>query len=217
LGRVQTLCRSIVAWWRDVDLLVTPTVTRIPPPVGYLVEGDQKQRTARLAEITPYVTLFNATGQPAISLPLHWTPDGLPVGVQLVAAPGREIARFFEGYDLLLTPTLATPPVRHGSLHAAGAEAAVQALAARLGLGRYVRYGPLVEQAAARAFRFIPFTPIWNVTGQPAANLPLHWTLDGLPVGVQAVARFGDEATLLAFACQIEEAQPWRDRIPPLA
>jgi amidase len=141
----------------------------------------------------------------------------LSINLERLHRAGREIAGFFEGYDLLLTPTLATPPVRHGSLHAAGAEAAVQALAARLGLGRYLRYGPLVEQAAARAFRFIPFTPIWNVTGQPAANLPLHWTPDGLPVGVQAVARFGDEATLLAFAGQIEEARPWRDRIPPLA
>jgi amidase len=90
LGRIHTASRAIVAWWNDVDVLVTPTVARIPPPVGYLVEGDLKQRTSRLAEITPYVTLFNVTGQPAISLPLHWTPDGVPVGVQLVAGPGRE-------------------------------------------------------------------------------------------------------------------------------
>lgn len=90
LARIHTFSRSVVAWWHDVDLLVSPTVARIPPPVGYLVKGDVKQRTTRLAEITPYVTLFNVTGQPAISLPLHWTPDGLPVGVQLVAAPDRE-------------------------------------------------------------------------------------------------------------------------------
>ena len=90
LARIHMFSRSIVAWWHDVDLLVTPTVARIPPPVGHLVEGDLKQRTSRLAEITPYVTLFNVTGQPAISLPLHWTPDGVPIGVQLVAAPDRE-------------------------------------------------------------------------------------------------------------------------------
>jgi amidase len=90
LARIHTFSRSIVAWWHDVDLLVTPTVARIPPPVGHLVEGDLKQRTSRLAEITPFVTLFNVTGQPAISLPLHWTPDGVPIGVQLVSAPDRE-------------------------------------------------------------------------------------------------------------------------------
>ncbi len=90
LGRIHTFSRSIVAWWQGADLLVTPAVARIPPPLGYLVEGDQKQRTSRLAEITPYVTPFNVTGQPAISLPLHWTPEGFPIGVQLVAAPGRE-------------------------------------------------------------------------------------------------------------------------------
>ncbi|HEV2604621.1 MAG TPA: amidase family protein [Microvirga sp.] len=140
----------------------------------------------------------------------------LSINLERLHRAGRQIGEFFEGYDLLLTPTLATLPVAHGSLHAAGAEAALQALAARLGLGRYLRYGPLVEQAAARAFRFIPFTPIWNVTGQPAASLPLHWTEDGLPVGVQAVARFGDEATLLAFAGEVEQAQPWADKRPPL-
>jgi amidase len=87
-------------------------------------------------------------------------------------------------------------------------------LAARLGVGRYLRYGPLLRQAADRAFRFMPFSPIWNITGQPAASLPLHWTPDGLPVGVQAVARFEQEATLFSFAAQMEQARPWSYRFP---
>jgi amidase len=62
---------------------------------------------------------------------------------------------------------------------------------------------------------FIPFSPIWNMTGQPAASLPLHWTPEGLPVGVQAVARFGEETTLLSLAGQLEEARPWVQRVPP--
>ena len=90
----------------------------------------------------------------------------------------------------------------------------LQGLAARLGVGRYLRYGPLLRQAADRAFRFMPFSPIWNITGQPAASLPLHWTPDGLPVGVQVVARFGQEETLLSFAAQIEQARPWSHRLP---
>ncbi len=64
------------------------------------------------------------------------------------------------------------------------------------------------------AFRFMPFSPIWNITGQPAAILPLHWTPDGLPVGVQAVARFGQEATLFSFTAQMEQAYPWSPRVP---
>ena len=126
----------------------------------------------------------------------------------------RQIAVFFETHNLLLTPALASPPVRHGDLHPRGLEAALQGLAARLGVGRYLRYGPLLRQAADRAFRFMPFSPIWNITGQPAASLPLHWTPDGLPVGVQAVARFGQEATLFSFAAQIEQARPWIHRLP---
>jgi amidase len=114
----------------------------------------------------------------------------------------------------LLTPALASPPVRHGELHPRGLEATLQVLAARLGVGRYLRYGPLLRQAAERAFRFMPFSPIWNITGQPAASLPLHWTPDGLPVGVQAVARFGQEDLLFSFAAQMEQARPWSHRLP---
>ncbi len=144
-----------------------------------------------------------------------FTAEELAVALERLRRASRSIAPFFETYDVLLTPTLAKPPLRHGELHPKGVEAALQALAARLPLGRYLRHGPLIEQAAARTFAFIPFTPVWNVTGQPAASLPLHWTPDGLPVGVQAVARFGGEATLFALAAQIEAAAPWARRSPP--
>ncbi|WP_246690602.1 amidase family protein, partial [Microvirga aerophila] len=103
----------------------------------------------------------------------------LSVTLERLHRATRTIAGFFETYDLLLTPALASPPVRHGDLHPRGFEAALQGLAARLGVGRYLRYGPLLRQAADRAFRFMPFSPIWNITGQPAASLPLHWTPDG--------------------------------------
>jgi amidase len=144
-----------------------------------------------------------------------FSAEELAVALERLRRASREIAPFFETFDVLLTPTLAKPPVRHGELHPRGLEAALQSLAARLSLGRYLRYGPLLDQAAERTFAFIPFTPVWNVTGQPAASLPLHWTPDGLPVGVQAVGRFGDEATLFALAAQLEEARPWADRAPP--
>ncbi len=127
----------------------------------------------------------------------------------------RTVAPFFQRYDVLLTPTLARLPVRHGSLAPRGIEAVLHALAARIGAGRLMRIGPFLDQAADRTFAFVPFTPVWNVTGQPAASIPLHWTPDGIPVGVQAVGRFGDEGTLLALARQLEEARPWAGRVPP--
>jgi amidase len=124
----------------------------------------------------------------------------LSIALERLHRATRLIAPFFETYDVLLTPTLAQLPVKHGELHPKGLEAVLQSLVARLGLGGLLRHGPLLEQAAERTFAVIPFTPVWNVTGQPAANLPLRWTAEGLPIGVQAVGRFGEEALLLSLA-----------------
>jgi amidase len=73
-----------------------------------------------------------------------------------------------------------------------------------------------VDAYWTRLFRFIPFTPQQNLSGQPAISLPLHWTDDGLPIGVQFAGRFGDEATLLRLAAQLEQAAPWTHRIAPV-
>jgi amidase len=70
--------------------------------------------------------------------------------------------------------------------------------------------------AFERSFPAGAFTAIFNVTGQPAISLPLHWSDDGLPVGVQLVAPFGREDLLIAIAAQLERAQPWAERTPPV-
>ena len=61
---------------------------------------------------------------------------------------------------------------------------------------------------------FMPYTPLFNVTGQPAISLPLHWNEAGLPIGMQFVSRWGDEATLFRLAAQLEKARPWFERAP---
>ena len=126
----------------------------------------------------------------------------------------REVAAWFEQVDVALTPTLAQPPVPVGSLQPQGLEARMQGVVAKLRLGGLIRRTPLMDEAVQRAFAFIPFTPLYNVTGQPAASLPLHWTPEGLPVGAQLAARFGEEALLFSLAAQLEQARPWAERRP---
>ena len=132
-----------------------------------------------------------------------------------IRALGRQFAGFFARHDLLLTPTLAQPPVAIGALAPRGAEATLIDLAQRLPVGRVLHKLGALHRIAASAWGFAPFTAPFNATGQPACSLPLHWTPDGLPVGVQLVGRFGDEATLLRVASQVERARPWKDRRPP--
>jgi amidase len=82
--------RRMAGWWDDHDLLLTPTLGAPPPELGWFTAAGPKAEEARIVSFIPYTAQFNMTGQPAITLPLHWTPGGLPVGVQLAAAYGRE-------------------------------------------------------------------------------------------------------------------------------
>jgi amidase len=83
---------------------------------------------------------------------------------------------------------------------------------ARLGLME----GAIVE-LASQNLAYVPFTQLANLTGTPAMSVPLYWTADGLPVGVQFIAKFGGETQLLQLASQLEQAQPWMHRRPSLA
>jgi amidase len=125
--------------------------------------------------------------------------------------------RFFVDYDVLLTPTLATPPPEIGELAPTAGEQAQLRLLGRIGSAKLIKAAGLLDQMAKGAFKFTPWTPIYNVTGQPAMSVPLHWTETGLPIGVHFAARFGDEATLLRLAGQLERARPWFDTLPELA
>jgi len=127
----------------------------------------------------------------------------------------RRIAEFFEGYDLLLTPTLSQPPVKIGSLQPADSEKALINLIGSLDAGWLLKAIGIIKPLAAQTYEFIPWTPVFNVTGQPAMSVPLCWNAGGLPVGMHFVGKFGDEATLFSLAGQLEQARPWAEKIPP--
>ena len=93
-----------------------------------------------------------------------------------------------QGWDLLLTPTLAEVP---------------------LPLGTFANNPANPMEPVVRSGQFVPFTPAFNTSGQPAISLPLHWTPEGLPIGVQLVAAYGREDVLIRIAAQLEQVQPW--------
>lgn len=128
----------------------------------------------------------------------------------------REVSRFLEPWDLLLTPTVSTPPPLTGSLQPKPRDAMLLRMLGAFNSGGLVKLAGLLEQAAADAFEFTPWTPVSNATGQPAMSVPLAWSRDGLPIGVHFVARFGDEGTLFRLAGQLERARPWAHRRPVL-
>jgi amidase len=133
----------------------------------------------------------------------------------------RSLAGFHLKYDLLLTPTLAAPPVTHGTGDPSNGEKKLLGFLHGTGvLGVLARLGLLdatVQKIATDNLRYVPFTQLSNLTGTPSMSVPLYWTPDGLPLGVQFVGPFGSEDRLLQLAHQLEEAQPWFDRLPALA
>src|SRR6516162_10799126 len=80
----------------------------------------------------------------------------------------------------------------------------------------YVDQDGDVQTFTERVTEYLSVTPLHNATGTPAISMPLHWTADGLPVGVHFAGRYGEEATLLALAAELETVQPWFDRVPAL-
>src|SRR6202008_746726 len=85
-----TWARQMADWWTDYDLLVTPTVGAPPPELGWFTADGAESEGQRVGSFPPSPPHLNRPARPPVSLPLHWTPAGLPVGVQLVAAFGRE-------------------------------------------------------------------------------------------------------------------------------
>jgi Asp-tRNA(Asn)/Glu-tRNA(Gln) amidotransferase A subunit family amidase len=109
---------------------------------------------------------------------------------------GRAVAHWFDKVDVLLSPTLSEPPQKLGVFD--------------MNTDDFDLYGRHVA-------RFTAFTSCFNASGNPAMSVPLHWAPDGLPIGVQFAGRYGDEATLLRLAGQLEQVRPWAGRRPALA
>jgi amidase len=140
-------------------------------------------------------------------------------GTELTAAIARvqdaqwAMAGFHDVHDILVSPVLAAPPPHLGSDHVSGLEKALIRAFHR------VLMPPVTTMIRRRtwreAYEWVGYTQLANLTGAPAMSVPLHWTPEGLPVGIHMSSGFGSEALLFRLAAQLEEAAPWSHRRPP--
>lgn len=127
----------------------------------------------------------------------------------------RQLGRQMQDYDVMLTATTATPPPHLGVFDPVGVDALLTRVSSRVPLGPLVKWGNTLEQLVERNFTFVTSTMVANMSGEPSISLPLHWSTDGLPVGMMFTAPIYQESTLLRLAAQLEQARPWHNRRPP--
>ncbi|MEA2023988.1 MAG: amidase family protein [Actinomycetota bacterium] len=179
--------------------LVLDGASELKPAVGHLRRYAGDRKTMRL------ISRFDQrdSGKPAFE-PFTFElaeRSGSRSQVDLLGAEAvlqsiaHQTGAFLVDHDVFLTPVLGSPPVP---------------------LGRIDQSLPW-DEFVEMIFRYVAFTPLGNFAGLPAMSVPLHWTSDGLPVGSHFLGRFGAEETLFSLAAQLERAQPWADRKPPIA
>lgn len=128
-------------------------------------------------------------------LGIKYTAADYAGAITTIHRVGRVVARFFQQHDILLTPTMCSPPWPLGVLSLSTKDA---------------------DSYLTAVNRSIAFTSLFNAAGNPAMSVPLHWSASGLPIGIQFVAPFGDEARLFRLAAQLEQAKPWKDKRPSM-
>jgi amidase len=143
------------------------------------------------------------------------TSGDLTRALHIARQAGATVAGFMADYDVLLSSTLGEPPWPIGALALEPRDERMLQIVSRAPMGPLL--AQVEKQLAGEILRPMPNTPLFNMTGQPAMSVPLHWTEAGLPVGVQFVGRYGDEAILFRLASQLEEARPWANRRPAMA
>jgi len=141
------------------------------------------------ADVEPLTAVMVANGRAG-------SGPGYVASLERMHRHGRKLAAWWDsGFDLLLTPTCAAPPPILGS------------------------FAATPDQPSAGYLRAAPygaFTAQFNLSGQPGISLPLHWNADGLPIGIQLVAPYAREDVLIRVAAQLEKAEPWAAKLPPL-
>jgi len=191
----------------DRDALVEAYLVQIGTGIAGEIDDMARwvRRAPRPADFEPATWFLRQVGQTMGALDLHHAREA-------AQRAGRQLAAFHQRFDVLVTPTMAHPPVRLGELALKPAEAAGLAVLRSLPLAPAIR--AVLAQLAANNFERTPNTQLFNQTGQPAISLPLHMHPGGLPIGVQFAAACGGEGLLVRLAAQLEASTPWIGRKP---
>lgn len=193
--KAAKLCESLGHQVEEVELPIDPreffASTRIIMGVGTVMRVAARERQLG-REVTENDLEPIIWQRYRNSLP--YTAEQLAMAERGVEKAARQMALLQENVDVLLSPTLAAPPVKLGKLSLNQDNAAYE----------------------KEAVNISAFTMLYNATGQPAMSVPLHWSAAGLPVGVMFAGRYGEEGLLFQLAGQLEQASPWFNRLPPV-
>ncbi|WP_049558646.1 amidase [Nonomuraea sp. SBT364] len=164
---------------------------------AWVLEGVAISATLLLAPRRPDPAMMEAVSRRFLDLAASYSALDVLTALDAQNRVTRSVSAFFASYDLLVTPTMGRLPAPHGTL-------------------RYDDPGHTVTGWLESLAAYAPFTVVFNVTGHPAMSLPLGVSDDGLPIGVQLVAAHGREDLLFRIAAHLEQAMPWKGRIPPV-
>jgi Asp-tRNA(Asn)/Glu-tRNA(Gln) amidotransferase A subunit family amidase len=195
VANAAKLCENLGHHVQETDLPVDPreffAATRIIMGVGTVMRVINRERqlgrNVTENDLEPIIWQRYLNSR-------DYSAEQLSEAGRAVERASRAIALLQQDFDVLLSPTLATPPVALGQLSLNQDNASY-------------------EKAAVSVSAF---TMLYNATGQPAMSVPLHWTPEGLPVGVMFAGRYGEEGLLFQLAGQLEQASPWFNRVPTL-
>ncbi len=189
-------------YWADFAYTIASSIAGVmrleSGRIGRPILGDLERATRVIARFGDVITAGEAH---AALLRLH--------------AVSRQIVGATEIYDAVLMPIIAHPPLPCGAMNPKGADEVLENIADRLRLARLLRLKPFRDKLLHNSLWFTHWPAIQNISGQPAIALPVHVTKDGLPLGIQAVGRPGEEEPLLSLAAQMENLSNWAVRRAP--
>ncbi len=172
---------------------------------GQLEEQLPKHNAKQLLEVQNYIGQKLANTYKAVDL--SWA-------CQVADETTQQLEKLLQNYDVLLTPTLAGPAVKLGSMLPTPMEKILLKTLRWVPSNKLHRF--MLVEGFKRIIEFSPFTPITNITGLPATSVPLYWDDNNLPVGVHFISKLSNDLLLLQLAKQLEELKPWKDKLPPI-